>query len=90
VRLISWDPNSLGPMKGNNIDLPTGARFYGSDLVPSRILPSSHARKTIDHRSNTLFDAKIIIIPSFIDFTSNIAKSEPSKIYINYKPIKFG
>ncbi len=85
MRLISWDLNSLGPMRGDNVDLLTGARFYGSHLVSSRILPSSQAKKIIEHRSNTLFDAKIILIPSFIDFILNITKSETSKIYINYE-----
>jgi hypothetical protein len=64
-------------MRGDNPYFPIKARFNGRKLVLSRILPSSHVRKTIDHRSKTRFDAKRILIPSFIDFTPKITNSEP-------------
>jgi hypothetical protein len=62
---------------GNNANFLIGGRFDGRESIPSRILPSSHARRTIDHRSNIRFDAKRILIPSFIDFTPKTTKNEP-------------
>jgi len=76
-------------MNGNNVNFPKGGRLDDKQSIPSRILPSSHARKIFDCRSNTRFDAKRILIPSFIDFTPKTTKNEPSKIYIIYETIRF-
>jgi hypothetical protein len=66
-------------MKGDNAYLPIGVGVDGREPIPLRILPSSHARRTIDHRSNTQFDAKRILIPSFIDYIKKQTKMNPKK-----------
>jgi len=87
ARSTSWD--SLSLTSGNNANFLIGERFDGRKSIPWRILPSSHARRTIDHRSNTPFDAKWILFPSFIDFILKTTKNEHSKICIIYETITF-
>jgi hypothetical protein len=69
---------SFNLSSGDNIDFPIGAGFIGINLVPSKTHLSSHARRIAYQRSNTLSEAKMILIISFMDFIPNTTNKKPS------------